>query len=255
MRITPLLVGGLCFTVLAPLSALAYSQGYYQGYYYGEGYYYGQAAYYSQTSYYSQSGYYSQGYYYGESGYYAQSYYYGQSTYLSYAQSSYTVTLTKPATIKGDAQVVGALSKGGGSFAIDDPIDPKNKILYHSFVESPDVKNIYDGVATLDTKGNVTIQMPDYFLALNGDFRYLVTAMGEPMPDLHLSSQIRRRYIFWGPAEFTITGGVAGGRVSWQVTGIRHDPYIRANPIVPEVEKGPNAFVDKGDCVYKPLCE
>jgi len=43
--------------------------------------------------------------------------------------------------------------QGGGSFKIDHPLDPANKFLYHSFVESPDMKNVYDGVVTLDAKG------------------------------------------------------------------------------------------------------
>jgi hypothetical protein len=43
--------------------------------------------------------------------------------------------------------------------------------------------------------------------------------------------------------------------VSWQVTGIRHDPYILAHPIQVEVDKGPGQPVDKGDCLFKPLCQ
>jgi len=39
----------------------------------------------------------------------------------------------------GDVEVTGSLSKGGGSFKIDHPLDPENKYLYHSFVESPDM--------------------------------------------------------------------------------------------------------------------
>src|SRR3989344_7301920 len=96
------------------------------------------------------------------------------------------VTFTKSSTVTGDASILGALSKGSGSFVIDHPLDAANKLLYHSFVESPDVKNIYDGVATLDAKGEATIELPDYFLALNQDFRYLGTAIGEPMPELYL---------------------------------------------------------------------
>ena len=55
---------------------------------------------------------------------------------------------------------------------IDHPLDPANKYLYHSFVESPDMKNIYDGVITTDANGDATVVMPDYFEALNKDFRY-----------------------------------------------------------------------------------
>ena len=39
------------------------------------------------------------------------------------------------------------------SFKIDHPLDPANKYLYHSFVESPDMKNIYDGVVVVDSNG------------------------------------------------------------------------------------------------------
>jgi len=34
------------------------------------------------------------------------------------------------------------------------------------------------------------------------------------------------------------------------VTGIRHDPYILANPIIPEVEKGPGQLVNRGEYLY-----
>src|SRR5262249_35044584 len=61
----------------------------------------------------------------------------------------------------GDVEVTGNLSKGGGSFKIDHPLDPENKYLYHSFVESPDMKNIYDGTVSTDQNGEATVQLPD----------------------------------------------------------------------------------------------
>jgi len=75
-------------------------------------------------------------------------------------------------TVSGNVVVTGTISKGSGSFVIDHPLDPENKLLYHSFVESPDVKNIYDGVITLDVNGEATVVLPSYFEALNTDFRY-----------------------------------------------------------------------------------
>src|SRR5712691_3492301 len=41
----------------------------------------------------------------------------------------------------GVVTILGSLIKPAGSFKIDHPLDPKNKYLYHSFVESPDMKN------------------------------------------------------------------------------------------------------------------
>jgi hypothetical protein len=42
------------------------------------------------------------------------------------------------------------------------------------------MKNVYDGVVVLDEKGEVEIQLPDWFSALNKDFRYQLTAIGTP---------------------------------------------------------------------------
>lgn len=175
-------------------------------------------------------------------------------TYAPVPGAHSTVTLTKAANVTGYASVIGALSKGSGTFVIDHPLDPKNKLLYHSFVESPDVLNIYDGIATLDKNGEATIELPKYFLALNKDFQYLATAIGQPMPDLHLSKEVRRRFFgLFGKPVIKISGGAPDGRVSWQVTGIRHDPFIEAHPIVPEVEKGPQELVDKGEYLFPEL--
>ncbi len=137
---------------------------------------------------------------------------------------------TLGARINGDTAVVGALSKSSGSFKIDHPLDPTNKWLYHSFVESPDMKNVYDGVATLDSSGEATVSLPSYFDALNKDVRYQLTAIGKAAPDLHIKSEVKSN-------KFSIAGGTAGQKVSWQVTGIRKDAYAKAHPIVAEVAK------------------
>ena len=76
------------------------------------------------------------------------------------------------------------------AFKIDHPLDPHNKYLSHSFVESPDMKNIYDGVVVFDDKGGAEIKLPDWFGALNKDFRYQLTAMGAPGPNLYIAEEI-----------------------------------------------------------------
>ena len=167
-----------------------------------------------------------------------------------------STTLTTNVTVTGNAHVVSTLSKGSGSFVIDHPLDPRNKLLYHSFVESPDVKNLYDGIAVLDAKGEAVIELPSYFMALNKDFRYLATPLGEPAPNLHLKRDVRKSFLgISGSPVFVIAGGTLGQKVSWQVTGIRHDPLIKANPIVVEVEKGPNALVPKGEYLIPEVYE
>jgi hypothetical protein len=130
----------------------------------------------------------------------------------------------------GNVTVIGNLSKGSGSFKIDHPLDPENKYLYHSFVESPDMMNVYNGNILLDANGTAIVRLPDYFEALNRDFRYQLTAIGAPGPNLYVAQKISGN-------QFAIAGGEPGMEVSWQVTGIRKDPYAEQNRIQVEVEK------------------
>ena len=157
------------------------------------------------------------------------------------------VTLSGNVQFVKNLSITGALSKGSGTFVIDHPLDPKNKLLYHSFVESPDVKNVYDGIAKLDDSGSVSILLPTYFEALNTDFRYQLFPLEKAMPGLYVKERVKGN-------RFTIGGGVPRGRVSWQVTGIRHDPYIVANPVINDVLKSDETLVKKGECLFEPLC-
>jgi hypothetical protein len=118
----------------------------------------------------------------------------------------YALSLKGPSLyVNGDAHATGTLSKGGGSFKIDRPLDPAHKYLYHSFVESPDMKNVYDGTVTLDPEGRATVGLPDWFETLNRDFRYQLTAIGAAAPDLHIAGEVR-------DGEFAIAGGRPGCR-------------------------------------------
>jgi hypothetical protein len=134
----------------------------------------------------------------------------------------------------GDVNVTGILFKGAGAFRIDHPLDPENKYLSHSFVESPDMKNIYDGVAVFDGAGEAIVTLPDWFEALNEDFRYQLTPMGAAFVP-YVAKEIAGN-------QFKVGGGIPGKKVSWQVTGIRHDAFANANRIQVE-ELKPNAAV------------
>jgi len=139
----------------------------------------------------------------------------------------------------GDVNILGTLTKFGGSFKIDHPLDPANKYLYHSFVESPDMKNVYDGVVTLDANGEAVVMLPDWFGALNRDFRYQLTCIGGFAP-VYIAEEIRDN-------QFKIAGGNAGLKVSWQVTGIRQDPYAEQHRIPVEEDKPPE---ERGAYLY-----
>ncbi|MBK7631921.1 MAG: hypothetical protein IPJ23_14680 [Ignavibacteriales bacterium] len=129
----------------------------------------------------------------------------------------------------GNVNVTGTISKGGGSFKIDHPLDPTNKNLYHSFVESPDMMNIYNGNVITDGSGYATITMPDWFEALNQDFRYQLTVIGD-FAQAIVSQKIQNN-------QFIIRTDKPNIEVSWQVTGIRHDKFAEKNRIPVEENK------------------
>ena len=136
---------------------------------------------------------------------------YSTSNYAVYGYSNGGLA----AYLEGNVRILGNLHKSGGSFKIDHPLDPANKYLYHSFVESPDMKNVYDGVVMLDNKGEAEIDLPDWFGALNKDFRYQLTAIGAPGPNLYIAEKISDTTTSSNKnsSRFKIAGGTSGMEV------------------------------------------
>lgn len=130
----------------------------------------------------------------------------------------------------GAVNVTGHFTKSSGSFVIDHPLSPATMYLNHSLVESSEMKNFYDGVAVLDSKGEATIKLPRWFEAVNGDLRYQLTALGSAAPDLHIASEVKG-------GRFRIGGGVPKMKVCWQVTGVRQDAWAKHHPIKVEERK------------------
>jgi hypothetical protein len=122
------------------------------------------------------------------------------------------------------------VQNGRKNFKIDHPLDPKTRYLSHTCVESSEMKNVYDGVAQLDADGTASVDLPEWFEALNEDFRYQLTAVGQAAPNLHVAEEIYEN-------RFKIGGGEEGMKVCWQVTGSRKDPWAAANPFEVEEEK------------------
>ena len=95
----------------------------------------------------------------------------------------------------------------------------------------------------LDERGEATVGLPDYFGALNRDFRYQLTPIGAHAP-VYVAREVKDN-------RFRIAGGTPGLKVSWQLTGIRQDDYATEHPIVVEADKsktdrGTRAFVPAG---------
>ena len=155
---------------------------------------------------------------------------YGQANLGSTAAGVWGISTGGTAGVfSGNVTVSGTLSAAVKHFKIDHPLDPSNKFLVHASVESSELKTIYDGSVTLDSKGEAAVLLPPWFQALNGEFRYQLTCVGGYAP-VFIAHKIQNN-------QFKIAGGTAGLEVDWQVTGVRHDAYAQAHPLDVEVEK------------------
>jgi hypothetical protein len=150
---------------------------------------------------------------------------------FGYSPYNWAAWLDGSVEVTKDLHVTGTLYKGAGAFRIDNPLDPAHSYLQHSFVESPQMKNVYDGNITTNAKGFATVQLPRWFQALNKDFRYQLTPIGHNAWDA--------RAVVWNEIKdnrFTIRSE-PHVKISWQVTGVRHDPYANAHRIQVVVPK------------------
>ena len=131
---------------------------------------------------------------------------------------------TNTTTIQGGTIECELLIAKQKDFRIDHPLDPENKYLHHSSIETNEIANIYNGNAKLDKNGTAEVELPDWFDALNENFRYQLTPIGAPGPNLYVASEVKNN-------RFKIAGGNAGMKVSWQVVGTRKDNYAIENPL------------------------
>jgi hypothetical protein len=131
--------------------------------------------------------------------------------------------------VDGEVSVAGTLFASVKDFKIDHPLDPANKYLVHSSVESSEMMNIYSGNVVTDELGLGTIKLPGWFEAENTDFRYQLTVIGQ------FAQAIIKDKIANG--QFRIMTNASHVEVSWQITAVRQDAYAKAHPLVIEQEK------------------
>jgi hypothetical protein len=134
------------------------------------------------------------------------------------------------AHVEGNLDVTGTISAGTKDFRIDHPLDPANKFMSHSCVESDDRRTVYDGEVTLDAKGEATVTLPAWFETLNRQPRIQLTPVGPTERILYVKTEVANN-------RFAVAGGGAGQKIYWQVTGIRHDAYAKAHPLTVEAAK------------------
>jgi len=147
------------------------------------------------------------------------------------------------------------------SFRIDHPDDPSNKYLLHYATESPEVLNFYRGTVVLDGAGKAVVELPHYFAKINKTPSYQLTAVGAPMPMLHVAEEIDEAALSAGATagpgqaapvcSFRIAGGAPGAKVSWRVEAVRNDRWVQTRAAPVEVEKqGPEKGTYQNPALY-----
>lgn len=126
----------------------------------------------------------------------------------------------------GSVAVIGAFSKGSGSFRIDHPLPEKEAThqLVHSFIEGPQIDLIYRGKVAL-VNGNAQINIDEKFGMTAGTFVSLCRD----------TQCFTSNEDGWDCVRGSVTGAVLSiecqdltctDTVSWMVIGERHDKHI-----------------------------
>jgi hypothetical protein len=143
--------------------------------------------------------------------------------------SSGDASFTGSSTFNGNVQINGAVNTTGTkNFRIPHPLDP-SKELVHAAIEAPQPLNVYSGNVITDRRGFAVVRLPAYFDAINRDFRYQLTPIGR------FAQAIVAREI--SANRFTIRTDKPNVKVSWQVTAVRDDQYLRTHPFKTERTK------------------
>ena len=101
--------------------------------------------------------------------------------------------------------------------------------------------NVYNGNITTDNTGIADVVLPEYFEALNRDFRYQLTVIGE-FAQAIVYDKINNNH-------FVIMTDKPNVEVSWQITGIRRDAYANSN--ITWILRGSEAFILVNESLFK----
>ncbi len=131
---------------------------------------------------------------------------------------------TGQVVVSGDFTALGVKA-----FTMDHPLDPVNKTLMHAAIESNEVLNAYSGNVVTDASGKATVKLPDYFEAINKDFRYQLTVIGS-FAQAIINKEVSNN-------QFEIATNQPNVKVSWEVKGVRNDAHMQKTPFVAEKMK------------------
>ncbi|MCH6206667.1 hypothetical protein L3V16_22870, partial [Brucella ciceri] len=145
-----------------------------------------------------------------------------------------------------NVSITGTLSKGGGTFLIDHPLDPFNKNLRHGFVEAPRYDLIYRGTVQLEN-GRATVDIDVASNMSPGTFAALTTnAVVTSLQNQDGFARLKPGAINGGSFEIICEDEACTDYVSWVVIAERNDPFVKSDldpntdsdgRFVPEFEK------------------
>lgn len=153
-----------------------------------------------------------------------------RSQFLVRAAGGVGINMNAPTTA---LHVNGTITGSVKNFVIDHPLDPANWTLRHACIESDEMLNLYSGNVVTDQEGYATVTVPNWFTALNTDFRYQLTVVeggGDEFVQVRVARKIEND-------RFVIRATHANVEISWQITGLRNDAYARAHPLSVEEAK------------------
>ena len=126
----------------------------------------------------------------------------------------------------GNLDVVGALSKGSGSFKIDHPLPEKTDThnLVHSFIEGPQADLLYRGTATL-SGGTATVNIDTAARIADGTFVALVNNVQAFTTNETAFDNVRASVI-GNVLTITSEDNTSTASISWLVVGERKDKHM-----------------------------
>ncbi|MBE0563594.1 MAG: hypothetical protein IH622_22640 [Ochrobactrum anthropi] len=129
----------------------------------------------------------------------------------------------------GAVAVAGTLSKGGGTFLIDHPLDPFNKNLRHGFVEAPRYDLIYRGTVQL-VDGRATVDIDAASNMTSGTFAALTgNAVVTSLQNQDGFTRLKPGVINGGSFEIICEEETCTDFVSWVVIAERNDPFVKSD--------------------------
>lgn len=145
----------------------------------------------------------------------------------------------------GDVFIGGSISKGGGTFLIDHPLDPANRNLRHGFVEAPRYELIYRGSVRL-VKGRASVNIDDASDMTTGTFAALTkNACVTSLQNQSGFARLRPAQIDQGVFEIICEDETCTDTVSWVVIAERNDAYVRY--LDPNCERDTGRFIPEFD--------